>query len=69
MKRLLILGALRFVLFAPAAEADKAQVEHAFLERSAISAADEACNLFSEGERYALRAGLYQAEGELLRAN
>src|SRR5579871_2460129 len=71
MKRLLLLslGALRFILLAPAAEADKANVEHVFLERSAISAADEACNLFSDGERFALKAGLYQAEGELLRAN
>lgn len=69
MKRFLILGVLRFALLAPAAEADKAEVEHAFLERSAISAADEACNLFSEGERFALKSGLYQAQDELLRAN
>jgi hypothetical protein len=44
-------------------------VERAFLERSAISAADDACNLFTAGERYALKAGLYQSQDELLRAN
>lgn len=52
----------------PAAFADTAAVERTFLERSAISAADEKCGLFSEGERLALKSGLYQAEGELLRA-
>src|SRR5262249_28788842 len=44
-------------------------VERTFLERSAIAAADRYCNLFSEGERLALKSGLYQSEGELLRAN
>lgn len=43
-------------------------VERTFLERTAISAADKACNLFTDGERLALKSGLYQAEGELLRA-
>jgi len=57
------------VLVAPAASADTAAVERTFLERAAISAADKNCNLFTDGERYALKAGLYQAEGELLRAN
>jgi hypothetical protein len=57
------------VLAAPAAGADTAQVERTFLERTAIAAADVSCNLFSDGERLALRSGLYQAEGELLRAN
>jgi hypothetical protein len=54
---------------APVAGADLAHVERAFLERTAIAAADTACNLFSEGERLALKSGLYQAEGELLRAD
>ncbi len=57
------------LLAAPAAGADPAQVERTFLERTAIAAADASCNLFSEGERLALRSGLYQAEGELLRAD
>jgi hypothetical protein len=56
------------LLTAPAAGADPSQVERTFLERTAIAAADVSCNLFSEGERLALRSGLYQAEGELLRA-
>lgn len=54
---------------APAAIADPAAVRRTWLERVAINAADETCHLFSEGERMALRSGLYQAEGELLRAN
>lgn len=53
---------------APPAKADIANVERMFLERAAISAADGKCSLFSDGERMALRSGLYQAEGELLRA-
>jgi hypothetical protein len=53
---------------APAAGADPSLVERTFLERSAIAAADVSCSLFSEGERLALRSGLYQTEGELLRA-
>ena len=56
-------------LAAPAALADPSVVERTWLERVAISAADKSCNLFSEGERLALRSGIYQAEGELLRAN
>jgi len=58
------------VFAAPSAFGDNsAQVERMFLERTAIAAADKYCNLFTEGERLALRSGLYQAEGELLRAN
>jgi hypothetical protein len=57
------------LLAAPAAGADPSLVERTFLERTAIAAADASCNLFSEGERLALRSGLYQAEGELLRAD
>jgi hypothetical protein len=58
-------------LAAPSASGDAAtaQVERMFLERTAIAASDKACNLFTEGERLALKSGLYQAEGELLRAN
>jgi hypothetical protein len=48
--------------------ADTAAVERTFLERAAISAADERCSLFSPGERLALRSGLYQSQNELLRA-
>lgn len=54
---------------APAALADAAALRRTWLERVAISAADKSCSLFSEGERLALRQGLYQVEGELLRAN
>jgi hypothetical protein len=43
-------------------------VERAFLERAAMTASDKTCNLFTDGERLALKAGLYQSEGELLRA-
>lgn len=58
-----------FLLAAAApADADPAAVRRTWLERVAISAADQTCHLFSEGERLALRSGLYQAEGELLRA-
>jgi hypothetical protein len=66
--RLLILLSL-VLAAAPAADADPSLVERTFLERTAIAAADASCNLFSEGERLALRSGLYQAEGELLRAD
>lgn len=66
--RALTLAAI-LVLAAPAAWADTAGVERTFLERSAIAQADVSCNLFSEGERLALKSGLYQSEGELLRAN
>ena len=65
--RPLILSSL-VLLMAPAAGADPSQVERTFLERTAIATADTSCNLFSEGERLALRSGLYQTEGELLRA-
>ena len=63
--------ALAAFLAAPVASGDTAtaQIERTFLERTAIAAADKACNLFTEGERLALKSGLYQAEGELLRAN
>ncbi len=56
-------------LAAPAALADSSAVQRTWLERVAISAADKFCNLFSDGERLALQSGIYQAEGELLRAN
>ena len=61
--------ALAAMFAAPAALADTAAVQRTWLERVAISAADKSCNLFSEGERLALQSGIYQAEGELLRAN
>jgi hypothetical protein len=57
-----------FLVAAVPAWADPAAVRRTWLERVAISAADETCHLFSDGERLALRSGLYQAEGELLRA-
>jgi hypothetical protein len=56
------------IAIAPIALADAAALRRTWLERVAISAADKACALFSEGERLALRSGLYQVEGELLRA-
>ena len=68
LARALILSALAAAL-APVALADAAALRRTWLERVAISAADKACSLFSEGERLALRSGLYQVEGELLRAN
>lgn len=46
-----------------------AAVERTFLERAAISAANDKCRLFTEGERMALEAGLFQARNELLRAD
>ncbi len=63
-----ILG-LSAALAAPPAWSDLKAVERSFLERSAITSADKSCDLFSDGERLALKSGLYQAEGELLRAN
>lgn len=60
---------LAIAVIAPPASADPAAVQRTYLERAAISAADQACDLFSEGERLALKSGLYQSEGELLRAN
>ncbi|MBU6319177.1 MAG: hypothetical protein KGS00_05950 [Alphaproteobacteria bacterium] len=65
---LLRLGAV-FLFLTPPALADNTPQERTFLERTAIAAADRACNLFNEGERLALVSGLYQAEGALLRAN
>lgn len=62
-----LLAALLGLAAAPAA-ADTSGVERTYLERAAITAADRSCDLFSEGERWALRSGLYQTEGELLRA-
>ena len=59
--------ALAAMFAAPAALADTAAVQRTWLERVAISAADKSCNLFSDGERLALKSGIYQAEGELLR--
>jgi hypothetical protein len=57
------------LLMAATAFADTKALERVFLERTAISAADERCRLFSEGERLALRSGLYQSRNELLRNN
>lgn len=65
---LLMLGGILAVSGSPA-RADNTPQERTFLERTAIAAADRACNLFNEGERLALVSGLYQAEGALLRAN
>jgi hypothetical protein len=67
----LALAALGAALGAAPAFADPGlkAVERMFLERTAIAAADKACNLFTDGERLALQSGLYQSEGELLRAN
>lgn len=67
LARVLTLSLLSFAL-APLALADAAALRRTWLERVAISAADKACALFSDGERLALRSGLYQVEGELLRA-
>lgn len=61
-----ILAALA-ALVVPAAFADNAGLRRTWLERVAINAADETCHLFNPGEKLALRSGLYQAEGELLR--
>jgi hypothetical protein len=62
-----LLALVAFAAIAPAASADTATLRRTWLERVAINAADESCHLFSEGEKLALRSGLYQAEGELLR--
>jgi hypothetical protein len=67
LARLLSLALLTLAI-APIALADAAALRRTWLERVAISAADKVCALFSEGERLALRSGLYQVEGELLRA-
>jgi len=64
-----LVAAVLLAQAAPVAHADAAAVRRTWLERVAITAADESCNLFSDGERLALLSGLYQAEGELLRAN
>lgn len=64
--RLLTLLAAGLVL-APLASADESAVQRTWLERVAIGAADQSCNLFTEGERLALKSGIYQAEGEWLR--
>ena len=55
------------VLAVPVASADNAGLRRTWLERVAINAADETCHLFNPGEKLALRSGIYQAEGELLR--
>ena len=67
LARTLALSFLTLVV-APVALADAAALRRTWLERVAISAADKSCSLFSDGERLALRSGLYQVEGELLRA-
>lgn len=67
LARVLSLSLLSLAI-APLALADAAALRRTWLERVAISAADQSCSLFSEGERLALRSGLYQVEGELLRA-
>jgi hypothetical protein len=69
--RPLTLSILAIAAAAPALAQDAGlrAVERMFLERTAISAADKSCNLFTDGERLALKSGLYQSEGELLRAN
>lgn len=74
--RRIAVAAVALAVCASAAHADtpKADVpdttglERTYLERAAIAAADRACNLFTDGERLALQSGLYQTEGELLRA-
>jgi hypothetical protein len=48
--------------------AEPTGLERTYLERAAITAADRSCNLFTDGERIALQAGLTQARGALLRA-
>lgn len=54
---------------APPPETGVAAVERTYLERAAISAADDSCDLFTDGERMALKSGLFQARNELLRAD
>jgi hypothetical protein len=68
--RVLTSLAIALLAAAPAvADPGVKAVERMFLERTAIAAADKSCNLFTDGERLALQSGLYQSEGELLRAN
>ncbi len=69
MSRRALTFAFAILFAAPTASADTAAVQRTWLERVAINAADKACNLFSDGERLALQSGIYQAQGELLRAN
>jgi hypothetical protein len=57
------------LLMAATALADTKALERVFQERAAISAADERCALFTEGERYALKSGFFQSRNELLRNN
>ena len=47
---------------------DSSPARRAYLERAAIQAADDACNLLASGERMALDSGFYQSRGELLRS-
>src|SRR5262245_30828394 len=69
MRPRLLTSLLAVALAAPAfADPGLKAVERTFLERTAIAAADQTCNLFTDGERLALTSGLYQSEGELLRA-
>lgn len=49
-------------------EVDRKAIESVFLERSAVAAADQRCDLFTDGERIALASGLAQARGVLLRS-
>ena len=65
--RAIFLSLQTLVITAPAL-ADTAALRRTWLERVAISAADQSCSLFSDAERLALRSGLFQVEGELLRA-
>lgn len=57
------------LLMAATALADTRVLERTYLERAAISEADARCKLFTDGERFALRSGLYQSRNELLRNN
>jgi len=66
--RSLILMLLTAAVSSTAVADPVAAVRRTWLERVAITAADQSCNLFSDGERLALLSGLYQTEGELLRA-
>jgi len=68
LARALALAVLAAAVAPHAAADDTEALRRTWLERVAISAADRICNLFSEGERFALASGIYQAEGELLRA-
>jgi len=68
LARVLFMAVLTAAVAPQAAADDTEALRRTWLERVAISAADKICNLFSEGERLALASGIYQAEGELLRA-